>query len=70
MFPTDKATHLVIVHLDDVGINHGPMQLSGIEEAGICTAGSVMMPCPWFPEVAQARQPNLPGGEALCLLSQ
>jgi len=42
---------LVVIHEDDVGMTHGAntafVELSGL---GTCSAGSVMVPCPWFPE--------------------
>jgi len=63
----------VVVHQDDVGMNHGAnaafAELFGL---GICTAGSVMVPCPWFLEVAemQARSPALDIGVHLVLTSE
>lgn len=63
----------VVVHEDDVGMNHGAnaafAELFGL---GICTAGSVMVPCPWFLEVAemQAKDPSLDIGVHLVLTSE
>jgi predicted glycoside hydrolase/deacetylase ChbG (UPF0249 family) len=63
----------VVVHEDDVGMNHGAnaafAELFGL---GICTAGSVMVPCPWFLEVAemQAKNPRLDIGVHLVLTSE
>jgi predicted glycoside hydrolase/deacetylase ChbG (UPF0249 family) len=45
----------VVVHADDVGMCHGAnaafLELFAL---GVCTSGSVMVPCPWFLEVAEA----------------
>lgn len=50
---TDRR--ILIPHLDDVGMCHGAnramLELAG---RGALTCGSVMVPCPWFPEIAQA----------------
>ncbi len=44
---------IVIPHADDVGMCHGAnrafMELAGL---GFVTTGSVMVPCPWFAEIA------------------
>jgi chitin disaccharide deacetylase len=61
-----------IIHEDDVGMNHGAnAAFLELSRAGICTAGSVMVPCPWFPEIAAlARQnPELDLGVHLTLNS-
>ena len=46
---------IVIPHADDVGMCHGAnrafMELAGL---GFVTTGSVMVPCPWFPENSSA----------------
>ncbi len=46
---------ILIPHLDDVGMCHGAnramLELAG---KGVLTCGSVMVPCPWFPEIAHA----------------
>ena len=45
----------LVVHQDDVGMCHGAnvafVELAG---RGVVTSGSVMVPCPWFPEIAAA----------------
>lgn len=53
--PTDR---FVVIHQDDIAVSHGAnTAFVELSEAGICTAGSVMVPCPWFPEMAAlARQ--------------
>ena len=51
---------VVIIHVDDAGMSHDSDV--GVEkslDAGLATSFSVMMPCPWVPEIAhyiQARQ--------------
>ena len=46
------ATRLVI-HADDVGMNHGANRaFVELSHFGTITAGSVMVPCPWFSEIA------------------
>jgi hypothetical protein len=51
----DANGRAVVLHVDDVGMCHGAnvafLELS--RSAGV-TCGSVMVPCPWFPEIASA----------------
>ncbi len=51
----DPARRVAILHEDDVGMCHGAnaayLELS---KTGALTCGSVMVPCPWFPEAARA----------------
>jgi hypothetical protein len=69
--PADART--LIVHHDDLGGSHGA-NLAFIElwDMGLATTGSVMVPCPWFPEIATiARQrPELDLGVHLTLTSE
>lgn len=52
--PASAATRLV-VHADDVGMNHGANRaFVELSHLGTITAGSVMVPCPWFSEIAEA----------------
>ncbi len=45
----------VILHADDVGMCHGANQaFLALHRAGKIDCGSVMVPCPWFPEIARA----------------
>lgn len=64
---------LVLFHADDVGMCHGSNQAYlDLVEFGIVTCGSVMLPCPWAPEIlAAARQnPTLDLGVHLTLTSE
>jgi predicted glycoside hydrolase/deacetylase ChbG (UPF0249 family) len=48
--PEDRV---VIVHADDVGMCHAAnVAFWEVQAFGIVTCGSVMMPCPWVPEMA------------------
>jgi predicted glycoside hydrolase/deacetylase ChbG (UPF0249 family) len=58
---TDQSfsKRFVIVHEDDIGMNHGAnAAFVELNRAGICTSGSVMVPCPWFPEIAAIARNN------------
>jgi chitin disaccharide deacetylase len=44
----------LVIHADDVGMCHGANQaFVELSHAGTITSGSVMVPCPWFPELAE-----------------
>jgi predicted glycoside hydrolase/deacetylase ChbG (UPF0249 family) len=44
---------VVIVHADDVGMCGATVDaFFELAECGVISAGSVMVPCPWFPQVA------------------
>src|ERR1700740_2140961 len=47
------GTKLLIVHADDLGETHS-MNAAAIKalEAGTINSASLMVPCPWFPEIA------------------
>ena len=63
----------VVIHEDDVGMSHGAntafVELSAL---GTCSSGSVMVPCPWFPEAAAiaVADPTLDVGVHLTLTSE
>lgn len=49
-----EAARIVIPHADDVGMCHGANRAFMETFAqGFVTTGSVMIPCPWFPEIAE-----------------
>lgn len=50
-YPAD--TKLLIIHADDLGLSHSTNMavIKAFEDKAI-TSGSVMVPCPWFPEIA------------------
>jgi chitin disaccharide deacetylase len=48
-----RDAKLVIVHADDLGMTHSvnAASIKGLE-TGLVTSASIMVPCPWFPEIA------------------
>ena len=64
---------VLIPHIDDVGMCHGAnlacLELMG---HGFVTTASVMVPCPWFPEIAAAARarPEIDLGVHLTLTSE
>lgn len=49
----DAGSRYVILHSDDVGMCHAANQaFIEMHEFGLAKCGSVMVPCPWFPEIA------------------
>jgi predicted glycoside hydrolase/deacetylase ChbG (UPF0249 family) len=44
----------VVIHEDDVGMTHGAnTAFAELSALGTCTSGSVMVPCPWYPEAVE-----------------
>jgi predicted glycoside hydrolase/deacetylase ChbG (UPF0249 family) len=49
----------VVIHEDDVGMTHGAnTAFAELSALGSCSSGSVMVPCPWFPEAAEMANAN------------
>jgi predicted glycoside hydrolase/deacetylase ChbG (UPF0249 family) len=57
------GTKLIIVHADDLGETHA-VNAAAIKslEAGSVNSASLMVPCPWFPEIADYAKSH-PGGD-------
>lgn len=63
----------VVIHEDDVGMSHGAnMAFIELSRFGTCSSGSVMVPCPWFPEAAEIaiQNPQFDLGVHLTLTSE
>ena len=44
----------LVIHADDVGMCHGAISaFVELSHAGTISSGSIMVPCPWFPEIAE-----------------
>jgi len=53
------AQKLVIAHADDIGMCHGANSaFAAVAGKGFITSGSVMVPCPWFREIAEMAATN------------
>ena len=62
-----------IFHVDDIGMCHGANRgFLALAERGFVTCGSIMAPCPWFREIADAAaaNPSLDLGVHLTLTSE
>lgn len=68
--PNDK---IILVHADDIGMSHS-VNMASIEafKHQMVTSGSIMVPCPWFPEIAAyaKEHPELDLGLHLTLTSE
>lgn len=67
------GTPFVVVNIDDVGMCHGANKAYlELRRLGAVDSGSVMVPCPWFPEIAEAGalKPDLNVGIHLTLTSE
>ena len=67
------STRTIIAHVDDLGSSHGAnAAFLDLAARGLVTCGSVMVPCPWFAEIAEAgaQNPALDIGVHLTLTSE
>ncbi len=54
-----ETDRLVILHTDDIGMCHASLQaFQELWKFGTITSAAVMVPCPWFPAVAQMCRAN------------
>jgi predicted glycoside hydrolase/deacetylase ChbG (UPF0249 family) len=68
-----KGSRVLILHVDDAGMSHESDE--GVEMAigkGVSTSTSVMMPCPWVPEIVKyiKEHPDMDAGLHLTLTSE
>jgi chitin disaccharide deacetylase len=71
--PYAAARRTVVIHEDDIGMSHGSIiAFRELCAMGVCSSGSVMVPCHWFAEAAEmaAADPALDIGVHLTLNSE
>jgi chitin disaccharide deacetylase len=69
----DANARTLVLHIDDVGMCHGAnVAFLELARSGGVTCGSIMVPCPWFREIAgaAAQDPSLDLGVHLTLTSE
>jgi predicted glycoside hydrolase/deacetylase ChbG (UPF0249 family) len=67
------SARLLVIHADDLGMNHSVNRATfQALEKGWITSASILVPCPWFPEVARWAKlhPNADLGVHLALTSE
>lgn len=65
-----STSRQIVIHHDDIAANLGTIHaFVELFDLGVCSSGSIMVPCPWFPEAAKlARErPDLDLGVHLVL---
>jgi predicted glycoside hydrolase/deacetylase ChbG (UPF0249 family) len=65
-----QGRRALVIHEDDVGMTHGSnVAFRELSARGVVSSGSVMAPCPWFPETLEmaAADPSLDLGVHLTL---
>ena len=68
-----RGRRALVIHEDDVGMTHGSnVAFRELSARGVVSSGSVMAPCPWFPETLEiaAANPSLDLGVHLTLNSE
>jgi len=68
-----KGDRVLIIHVDDAGMSHSSdVGVNDALEKGIATSFSVMMPCPWVPEIVKwiKAHPGVDAGLHLTLTSE
>lgn len=56
----DATARVLALHIDDVGMCHGAnVAFVELSRSGGVTCGSIMVPCPWFREIADAAVADL-----------
>ena len=54
-----KTDKLLIIHADDIGLSQSENAASiDAFKIGLVNSGSIMVPCPWFPEIANYAKEN------------
>ncbi len=68
--PYAHGRRALVIHEDDVGMTHGSnVAFRELSALGVVSSGSVMTPCPWFPETLEmaSAEPSLDLGVHLTL---